>query len=302
MIYSELDEEIMVRARAQAREIVQTMYDMLPAELCAYIFSYLVPHNTIQDMVMVFAHDFPHTPTMPIMPVHPDVLDSIVLYTPPTNAMLPVLPYLHRENTHPPGYIAPEGRIFHPDFVSEAVALEAARLYYRMNTFKVSVTVPQHSFRRLLEVDRFQFGLEPFNLIRRLILVLPAECCHRPRNGNRQRRAAPIVGTEELDRLTQHGNDLSANLALIPQENRQIMEFTFIITMTAKNISPIPHWDHERYFLNMLMCIREIVYDTRKYGSEVKVCARFRGTEPVDVSTLFSLSVDEWQNVGLFLF
>jgi hypothetical protein len=298
-VSSEFDQEIMVCARAEARQIVQAMYDMLSAELCACIFSYLIPHDTVEDSPTTSAHAFPRFPKIPILPARLDVLDNIDLYPLPPPIPIPVLPYPHKENIHPPVYIAPKGRVFHPDFISEAVALEAAKSYYRMNTFKVSVTAPQRRLRYHLEVDRFQFGLKPFNLIRRITLSLPAECCFWP--WSRQSRAALIVNSEELDRLTRYGIELSTNLALIPLENRPTMEFTFMITMTARDVSRLPHWDKERYFLNMLMCVREIVYDTKKHGSQVAVSARSRGTEPVDISSLFPLSVEEWQKVRLFL-
>jgi hypothetical protein len=289
ILFSELDQEVMVCARAEAREIVQAMYDKLPAELCAYIFSYLIPHDAVEDTSMISAHEVPKYPLPSRLSVM--LFPSIV-------------------NVQPPVYIAPKGRIYHSNFVSEGVALEAAKMYYRMNTFKVSVTVPQDRLRQLLEVDRFQLGLEPFKLIRRLTLGLEAGCCRWPRTGSRRSRTAPIVGTEELDRLTQHGIELSTNLALIPLENRPTMEFTFMISMTGRDVSPIAHWNNERDFLNMLMCVREIVYDTKNHGSKVTVCAktqviassRSHTTEPVDISTLFPLSVEEWQKVRLLLF
>jgi hypothetical protein len=292
---SELDEEIMVRAGAEAREIVQAMFDMLPAELCTHIFSYLIPQNLIEDASTVFAQDFPDSWAIPTMSASPEVLESICW--PASN---PGSLFLHVENSHPPAYIPPKGRIFNPNYISEAVALEAAKTYYRGNTFKVDVTLPQHSLRRLLEVDRFQFGLEPFNLIRRLCLVLPAECCHWPPAGNRRARAAPVVGREELDRLTRYSNDLCANLALIPLENRKMVELTFMIRLKARKMSPMQSWEEERYFLNMLMCVRGAIYDTKKHCSKVKVYARLRSSVPVDLSALFPLSVEEWDNVGRF--
>jgi hypothetical protein len=294
-VCSELDIEIMARAGIEAREIVQVMFDMLPAELCTHIFSYLIPQNMVEDESMVFAQKFPHTWSIS---AGPESFDTICW---PVSTEMPSSLYIHSENTHPPEYIAPAGRIFRPSFVSEAVALEAAKTYYRGNTFKVVVSVQQDSLRRLLEIDRFKFGLEPFRLIRRLCLVLRSECCHWPRGGNRRARAAPIVGTEELDRLTQYRHDLSTNLAMVPLENRRIMEFTFMVAMTAKSVSPTQPRDEERYFLNMLMCVRGIVYDTKKHGSKTTVCAKLRGSGPVEISTLFPLSVEEWQNVGRFL-
>jgi hypothetical protein len=285
----------MARAGIEARKIVQVMFDMLPAELCTHIFSYLIPQNMVEDESMVFAKGFPHPWSMP---PSPESFDTICW---PISNEMPSSLYIHRENAHPPEYIAPPGRIFHPSFISETVALEAAKMYYRGNTFKVVVSVQQHSLCRLLETDRFELGLEPFSLIRKLCLVLPSECCHQTRGGNRRVRAAPIVGTEELDLLTQYRHHLSTNLAMITLENRRIMEFTFMITMRAKKMSPTQPRDEERYFLNMLMCVWGIIYDLKKDGSKITVSAKLRGSGPVEISTLFPLSVEEWQNVGRFL-
>jgi hypothetical protein len=283
----------MVRAGAEAREIVQAMFDILPAELCTHIFSYLIPQNVIEDASAVFAQDFPGSWAIPAISASPEVLESICWPASHPGSLL-----LHVENTHPPAYIPPKGRIFNPSYISEAVALEAAKTYYRGNTFKVDVTLPQHSLRRLLEVDRFQFGLEPFKLIRKLFLVLPAECCHWPPAGNRRARAAPVVGREELDRLMRYSNDLCANLALIPPENRKMVELTFMIRLKIRKMNQTQHWEEERYFLNMLMCVQGAIYDTIKHCSKVKVYARLRGSEPVDISALFPLSAEEWDNVS----
>lgn len=54
---------------------------------------------------------------------------------------------------------------------------------------------------------------------------------------------------------------------------------------------------HEFYFLNMLSAIRNIVYDLREHGSEVKICAMMRMGERVDVSQLLLLSSEEWRKV-----
>jgi hypothetical protein len=56
-------------------------------------------------------------------------------------------------------------------------------------------------------------------------------------------------------------------------------------------------WHHELYFLAMFSAMRSIVYDLRKHGSKVKVCAMMFKDGRVDVSQLFPLRSEEWRKV-----
>jgi hypothetical protein len=301
----------MERARTEGRQIVEAMHDSLPLELCEYVYSHLVPEGIEQDMADVFSENFPHIPG----PLHSSGVHGVNDDSwfpppppppppPPLPPNIPPFPYPHIENVHPPEYIRPAGRIFSSKFISESVALEAAKKYYQWNTFKVTVHcqqvrnwrtnyiqdntdsqdgLVQHSLQRLLTVDRFSADLEPFSLIRKLCLLLPAECCNWHRG-----RHAQGADAEELRRLTLYRDELVANLALLPMENRHRMEFTFVIILRHR--SQAKHVYDERYLLNMLSTIRNIVYDLREHGSRVMICAKLRRGERVDISELFPLS------------
>jgi hypothetical protein len=288
----------MLQAETDGRKVVEAMYDVLPPELCDWVYSYLIPQNTIQDVSDVFCNDFPEYIRFPNSPPFggPCMIDGDLLVPPPPPPPPSSFPWPRRENVHPPDYVHPGGRIFRPEFISQDVAIEAAKLYYQGNTFKAVVHCHPRSLNRLLTVDRFNLGLEPFALIQKLYLELPAECC-RSRRCNRVRRDRVVdANADEPRRLAQYRTEIATNLALIPLENRPKMEFTVVITLRNPS-STEEVFTTERYLLNMLFVIEGIVYDLKQHGSKVHVYALIRAGQRVDITALFPLSPEQWQNV-----
>jgi len=109
-------------------------------------------------------------------------------------------------------------------------------------------------------------------------------------------RHKPSKHSVGLQHLAKYRDALARNLALLPLNNRRKMEITFLI-MLGSGIFMDEDGHHELYFLNMLSAIRNMVYDLRKHGSEVKGYAMMRMGERVDVSQLFPLSSEEWREV-----
>jgi len=116
------------------------MHHTLPHELCEYVYSYLVPRGIEQNMSDLFSKDFPQVMS------NGGLYDGFNFnpgrsFTPPRPPPPPpsALPHTHVENVHPPEYIKPDCRIFSQGFISDRAAIEAAKKYYRHNTFSVQV-------------------------------------------------------------------------------------------------------------------------------------------------------------------
>jgi hypothetical protein len=99
-----------------------------------------------------------------------------------------------------------------------------------------------------------------------------------------------------MRRLDLYRTELATNLALLPTKRRSKMEVTLVITLRNPNKSE-DVLTTERYFLNMLFVIQGIVYDLKKQDSKVRVCAMVRYWSRVDITSLFALSAEEWQEV-----
>jgi hypothetical protein len=295
----------MTKAETNARKVVKQMHDMLPVELCDLVYSYLIPRHTIQDISNVFSSNFPDIPRYPGdlpmfdgIPYTSEGYASLPLPPPPPPPPAQPFFYPPTENLHPPEYTHPGGRIFRPEYISQNVAVEAAKLYYQGNTFKVFVSCHSREFDQLLITDRFGLGLEPFALIQKLYLELPAECC-RSRRCHRIRRNRPTdANADEMRRLGLYRTELATNLDLLPTKRRSKIEVTLVITLRYPNKSE-DVLTAERYFLNMLSVIQGIVYDLKQHGSKVRVCAMVRFGNRVDITSLFPLSAEEWQEVCL---
>jgi hypothetical protein len=291
----------MAQAETNARKVVEAMHDMLPVELCDSVYSYLIPRHTVQDVSNIFFNSFPD---FPVFPTDAPMFRTRQ-YIGEGSPLLPPLPppppppffFPHRDNVHPPEYTHPGGRIFRPEYISQDAAVEAAKLYYQGNTFKVHVPCHPRSLNRFLTVDRFGLGLEPFALIQKLYLELPAECCRSRRCHRIRRDRLPDANADEKRRLDLYRTEVATNLALLPIENLSKMRFTLVITLKAASIKPEDVLTAERYFLNMLFVIQGIVYDLKRHGGKVSVCARVRSGKKVDITSLFPLSTEEWQEV-----
>jgi hypothetical protein len=101
-----------------------------------------------------------------------------------------------------------------------------------------------------------------------------------------------------MRRLDLYRTELVTNLALLPTKSRPKMELTLAILL----MNPHKSGDFlkaERYFLNMLSVIQGIVYDMKQHGSNVLVSAVGRFERRVNITSLFSLSTEEWQQVCL---
>jgi hypothetical protein len=291
----------MAQAETNARKVVEQMHDKLPVELCDLVYSYLIPRHTIQTISNVFSENFPDRPESP----RGSQESGGGAYNNQGRTLSPPLPpppqpffYRRAEDLHPPEYTHPGGRIFQPEYISQNAAVEAAKLYYQGNTFKILVTCYPRDLDRLLMDDRFGLGLEPFALIQKLYLVLPADCCRSYLcHGVRRSRPAD-VNVDEMRRLDQYRTRLDTNLALLPYKSLPKMELTLVIfLMSPSKSEDVP--TAERYFLNMLSIIQGIVYDMKRYGSSVLVWAMGPSERRVNITSLFSLSTEEWQQVCL---
>lgn len=288
----------MLRAQNDGRKMVEAMHIALPLELCDLVYSYLIPRDTMQDINDMFSSSFPEIHEFYTYPVFGGIYHDVEASPPLPPIRRPAPPYSfsHRENVHPPSYVSPGGRIFRPEFISQDVALDAAKLYYQRNTFKVAVNCRPRALNRLLTVDRFNLGLEPFTLIRKIFLQLPARCCRSRRCRWRGSNYPGSANADEIRHLTEYRDDIATNLALLPQESRTKMEITIVI-MLRNPTSPEEFLPIERYLLNMLFAIREIVYNLKQHGSKVCICTTVHSGQSVDLTALFTLSAEEWQKV-----
>ncbi|KAH7085754.1 hypothetical protein BKA63DRAFT_26289 [Paraphoma chrysanthemicola] len=212
----------MLCAQTEARGVFKAMQIALPQELCDYIWSHLVPRNTVQGADDVFFENFPSESGRNCF----NHFDYCLPPAPP----LPPCPYPLFPpwiNADPARYVEPDLRIFSPTHISAEIAIEAAKSFYANNTFMLTAQCELRSLSQLLTVDRLGLELQPFTLIRKIHLRLPSETCswHRKfhQESDARRRA----------RLRQYHEALIRTLVLMPIEHCPIVELTITIIILA---------------------------------------------------------------------
>lgn len=110
----------MIRAQAQAREVVEMMDRVLPRELIEMVYSYLTVRDSLQCLADTFPYCLNHGTNYGTMPLPPP---------PPPPPINPTYPY-SLENMHAKEYICPAERIFSPDYVSKDFACDVSKAYY----------------------------------------------------------------------------------------------------------------------------------------------------------------------------
>ncbi|KAH8731107.1 hypothetical protein GQ44DRAFT_374118 [Phaeosphaeriaceae sp. PMI808] len=122
----------MLRAQIQARIVVEAMHNTLPQEICDFVYSYLIPRDTIQGSGRV---RFPGDP--PVVAHFCNCIPPPPLLSPPPPP--PNLSIL-RAKRYPSTHVPPNFRIFDPAFISRDAAIAAVKLFYQNNTFRTLVT------------------------------------------------------------------------------------------------------------------------------------------------------------------
>lgn len=277
--FSESDREVMLCAQRDCRQVDAATRERLPTELYDLVHSYLIPHNkviSLQDMLPEEYNSNNNCRCFPRAPLRDWILFSSSDYP------------------HATEHVSPERHIFDPEFLSREFTLEAARSYYRLNTFKIDVPCRSFSILRILTDDCFKLGLEPSSLIRQLHIELPTETCPWYRAGRRGKRGSNAT---EKRRLRICRRVLTKDLALIPLMNLHGMHITISVVLEEL----VAYSAEERSLLNILYAIQSIVFDLKRNGSKVTICVMRSSGKRVDISHLFQPSSEELQEVRIYV-